>query len=82
MQSWVLPHLGGLLLTEVTQAHVEAMVRNLRSGGGRRGQGLIGRSAQCAFVVCHKALRYAVRGGFLTANPLTGMDRRRLRAPR
>lgn len=75
VQSWILPHLGGLLLTEVTPAHVEAMVRSLRSSGGRRGQGLSARSAQYAFVVTHKALQYAVRGGFLTRNPLTGMDR-------
>lgn len=75
VQSWILPHLGGLLLTEVTPAHVEAMVRNLRANGGRRGQGLSARTSQYSFVVLGKALSYAVRGGFLSRNPLTGMDR-------
>lgn len=75
VQSWVLPHLGGLLLTEVTERHIEEMVRALRATGGRKGKGLSTRTAQYSFVVTHKAFQYAVRAGYIARNPLAGMDR-------
>jgi integrase len=78
---WVLPHLGGLRLEQLTPARAQEMVESLRSDGSRLGRGALSpRSVQIAVQVLKAATRWATETGLVTRDPLVGYRRPRAQA--
>jgi integrase len=78
----IVPYLGDVKLSELTEGDVARLYSTLRSGGRRNGKGgLSEASLQHTHVVLRKALRDAVRGAhgakLLTRNPADDVQRPR-----
>jgi integrase len=79
--AWVAPHLGGLLLQELTPAKAQTMVDTLRAGGSTLGRGSLSpRSVQLAVQILKAATRWAHETELLSRDPLTGFRRPRANA--
>ncbi|MFN2555690.1 MAG: Arm DNA-binding domain-containing protein [Nitriliruptorales bacterium] len=68
-ERWIIPSLGGILLPSLTPAHVQRLLDELRTMGGRRGSGLGPRSVQYALVVLKMATRPCRRPGVHPPEP-------------
>ena len=79
-ESWVIPRLGGIQLAQLTPGHVQGLLEELRSTGGRKGTGIGPRSVQYALVVLKMALADAVGQGFIPRNPAATVKRPPARA--
>ena len=75
--TWLIPHLGGILLPALTARDVNGCVDKLRAEGGRNGAGLGDRSVQYAAVVLGASLKYAVAHGTIQRSPMAGVERPR-----
>jgi integrase len=77
-RAWVVPHLGGLDVRQLTPAKVAVMVETLRTSGSTLGRGgLSTRSVQMAVTVLKAATKWAVTTGLLGRDPLIGFKRPR-----
>ncbi len=76
-ESWIIPRLGGQQLAQLTPAHVQGMLDDLRATGGRKGTGLGARSVQYSMTVLKMALSHAVGQGFIPRNPAAVVKRPR-----
>lgn len=79
-ERWIIPRLGSVLLPQLSPAHVQRLLDELRSTGGRQGRGLGPRSVQYTLVVLKMALAYAVVQGFIPRNPAVAVRRPQARA--
>ncbi|MST33970.1 tyrosine-type recombinase/integrase [Acidimicrobiaceae bacterium USS-CC1] len=82
IDSWVVPHVGGLRLDQLTPAVAGRMVEELRSPtGSRHGRGaLSGRSIQLAVQCLKSATRWAAETGMVSRDPLQGFKRPKAKA--
>lgn len=78
---WIVPHVGGLDARQLTPAAVGRLVDNLRSSGGRTGQGLSPRSVQIAVGTLKSATAWATRTELLGRDPLAGYRRPKVSTP-
>lgn len=69
-ESWIIPYLGGTQLAQLTPAHVQGLLDELRATGGRCETGLSPRSVQYARGVLKMALAHGVGQGSFPAMPL------------
>lgn len=79
-ESWIIPHLGGIQMAQLTPAHVQSLLDALRATGGRKGTGVGPRSVQYALVVLKMALAHAVGQGFIARNPAAAVKRPQARS--
>ncbi len=71
----IVPHIGSLKLQKLTGAQVNALYAKLAQEGKRDGKsGLSPRTVHHVHTCLHKALKDAVRWGYLTRNPLEAAD--------
>ncbi len=75
VESWIVPHLGGVRLVALTPRAVESMLDTLAESGGKRGQPLSGRSRQYAYSTLRMAVDHAVKRGYLPRNPVAVVAR-------
>jgi integrase len=74
VRSWILPHLGDVALQKLSPRDLDRLYATLRSGGGRGGRPLRGKSVRNVHGVLSKSLGDAVRRGHLTVNPVLAVD--------
>jgi integrase len=74
VESWILPHIGEIVLQKLTARDLDRLYRTLRERGGRGGKGLSGKSARNCHALLSKALGDAVRRGHIVANPVASVD--------
>ena len=75
---WLVPHIGGLRVSELTPAIVQKLVEKLRSTKSSAGRsGLSARSTQLAIGTLKAACAWAVEAGLLGRNPVAGVRRPR-----
>jgi integrase len=74
VESWIVPHVGDVVLQKLSAQHLDTLYRTLRERGGRGGRPLRGKSVRNAHVTLSKALGDAVRRGHLTVNPILAVD--------
>lgn len=79
IDGWLVPHVGGLRLEQLTPARAQELVEKLRSGDGSRlNRGaLSARSVQLAVQVLKAATRWATETGLVSRDPLVGFKRPR-----
>jgi len=79
IDGWLLPHLGGLRVEQLSPARAQEMVDALRSKDGSvLGRGALSDwSVQLAVQVLKAATRWAVETGLLSRDPLVGFKRPR-----
>jgi len=78
VDSWIVPHLGGVRISALTPKHVTDMVQALRTEKSATGRkGLSPRSAQLAVGVLKAACAWAVVNGLLGRDPTAGVRRPR-----
>jgi len=65
---YVLPYVGAVPLTELTQAHIRKMLTALRN------KGLSGSTQTAAYKTLYRALNLAMREGYVTRNVATMVD--------
>jgi integrase len=80
LDAWVIPHVGGLPLDQMTPARAQEMVDTLRSPtGSRLGRGQLSpRSVQLAVQCLKASTRWATETGLVARDPLTGYRRPRI----
>ena len=78
VNAWVVPHVGGLDVRQLTPAVASDLVDELRTSGSRLGRGGISqRSLQLAVTVLKAATSWALTTGLLGRDPLAGYKRPR-----
>lgn len=75
--AWVIPHVGGLDVRQLTPARAAVLTDKLTAGGARGGRRLSPRSVQLALTVLKSATSWAVTAGLLGRDPLVGYKRPR-----
>jgi integrase len=82
IDGWLLPHVGGLRLEQLTPARAQELVEKLRSADGSRlNRGALSpRSVQLAVQVLKAATRWALATGLIMRDPLVGFRRPRAQA--
>lgn len=82
IDSWVVPHIGGLRLDQLSPVVAGRLVDELRSpAGSRHGRGaLSGRSVQLAVQCLKSATRWAADTGMVARDPLQGFKRPKAKA--
>ncbi len=74
---YVLPHIGGFRLKDLTTGHVVRLYAELRANGRKKGPGGLGESSMCkVHVALSKALGDAVEEGLLVRSPMTRLPKR------
>ena len=81
VENWIVPHLGGIQLANLTAAHVQGLLDHLRVAGGRSQSGLSPRSVQYALKVLKMGLAHAVAQGFIPRSPAAAVKRPRAESP-
>lgn len=79
-EKWIVPHIGGVLLPQLTPQHVQRLLETLAESGSRNGTELSSRSVQYAHTVLKMALQHAVAQGFIPRNPMAAMKRPKARS--
>jgi integrase len=74
VESWIVPHVGGILLQRLSARDLDRLYKALRESGGRGGRPLRGKSVRNAHTTLHKALSDAVRREHLVVNPADAVD--------
>ena len=82
IDGWLVPHIGGLSVEQLTPARAQKLVEALRSpGGSRLNRGALSpRSIQLAAQVLKAATRWATETNLVSRDPLTGFKRPRTQA--
>ena len=78
---WLVPHIGGVNLSDLQPKHVQQMLDALRAGGGHGGRKLSDRSVQYAYTVLRGALEHAARHGYVLRNAAAVVQRPAARRP-
>lgn len=69
VNSYIVPHLGDMRLSQLDRVLLEEVYNDLLVAGGLHGKPLSVRTVKLAHKVLHRALRDAVVDGLLKANP-------------
>jgi integrase len=78
VDAWVVPHVGGLDVRQLSPAVAGRLVETLKADGSTQGRGgLSPRSVQLAVTVLKAATAWAVATGMLLRDPLVGFKRPR-----
>ncbi len=78
IEGWLVPHVGGLRVDQLSPTRVQTMVETLRTDGSRLGRGALSqRSVQLAVGVLKSATRWAFETGLMSRDPLAGYRRPR-----
>ena len=67
--TYLIPHLGRVRLSDLTSRHIAAMLADLEQAGSRRGTPLAAGTLHRARATLRAALNAAIRDGLITANP-------------
>lgn len=79
---YLVPHVGGQLLTKLAPMHIqECYAALLRDGRGRSPGGLSPQTVRGAHVVLHAAMRQAVKWQMLMRNPADAVESPRAKSP-
>ena len=77
VDSWLVPHLGGVQLAKMSPSQAQQLVETLRAEGSRTGGALSSRSVQLAVTVLKAATGWALETGLVGRDPLAGYRRPR-----
>jgi len=77
IDSWLVPHIGGVQLSKLSPSGTQQLVEVLRSVGTRSGGALSSRSVQLAVTVLKAATGWAFETGLVGRDPLAGYRRPR-----
>lgn len=77
LQRQVSPRIGALRLEQVTPAVIANMLTELRTKGGKSGQGLSGRTLVHIHKLCCRVFEDAIKWGAMTTNPAAKVPRPR-----
>ncbi len=75
VESWLIPHIGGVRLVALTPQQIVNAMTALEDGGGKGGKPLSGRSRQLAHGVLKQALDWGVKTGYVQRNVAALVDR-------
>jgi integrase len=74
VRAWIVPRIGDVELQKLAPRHLDRLYADLRSGGGRGGAPLRGKSVRNVHVLLSKAMGDAVRRGHLISSPTAAVD--------
>ena len=77
IDSWLVPHVGGVQLAKVSPSQAQQLVEVLRAEGSRAGGALSPRSVQLSITVLKAATSWAFETGLVGRDPLAGYRRPR-----
>lgn len=77
VESYIVPRIGSVRLQDLRPDHLNGLYRELRNKGGRGGRPLSDRTVELAHVTIRKALKDAVRWGYVTRNMADSANRPR-----
>jgi integrase len=79
--TWLVPHIGGLDVRQLTPAKVGTLAETLRTSGSRGKKALSPRSVQIAVGTLKSATAWAARNELLGRDPLAGYRRPKVSSP-
>ena len=82
LKAHVIPRIGGVQLQDLAPATLNRLYDHLEEAGGRHGRGLAGKTVVNVHGILHKALKDAVKQGYLERNVADAVDAPRARRPR
>ena len=77
IDSWLVPHVGGVQLAKMSPSQAQQLVEVLRAEGSRIGGALSSRSVQLSITVLKAATSWALETGLVGRDPLAGYRRPR-----
>jgi integrase len=75
VSAWIVPHIGHVLLEDLSARDIDRLYATLRASGGRGGRPLRGKSVRNVRVTLNEALKDAVGRRRLLHNPMDGLNR-------
>ena len=80
VDSWLVPHVGGVQLAKMSPSQAQQLVEILRAEGSRTGGALSPRSVRLSLTVLKAATSWALETGIIGRDPLAGYRRPRAQA--
>ncbi len=74
LQAHVIPRIGRVVLQDLTPEHLNRLYDDLEEHGGRKGNGLAAKTVVNIHGIVHKALKDAVKKGFVPRNVADAVD--------